>query len=412
MCKLLIAAGVAYAVYRFSRGNENGVISRTTETVRQLAAGKNGQEGTETARLPVSVPLDQDGRSGIALRALANGEKLYAQKHYAGARDQARIAMGKFSYTDPKWQESADLLNRCSTRILNGDGSSRETFVYTVQRGDSYSRIGAGPMMIFGLYSRFGNTTGAFSSLISGMVLSLFFIFCQRNWADLVYPWLEANELHIPVGNFLATCSAPFEPWIVWRMAAHKFPINSMEINFIIMLSSLFFYIAGSLVTYKGPFNLDRMLHRGIYNTGEYKQPPFHWSFRNAFKKIIGITPEYSTGDKVISWSVFIYSFIYKFLITFVLVVLWNIFSPWKLAWWGHYFFIVYLGVPLASAFVTSIWFFVGGVIDIRRLFRDLAARVDNPLDNGQVEGNVAISDIAAFSDLNKDKKEEKETEK
>ena len=93
--------------------------------------------------------------------------------------------------------------------------------------------IGAGPMMIFGLYSRFGNTTGAFSSLISGMVLSLFFIFCQRNWADLVYPWLEANELHIPVGNFLATCSAPFEPWIVWRMAAHKFPINSMEITYL-----------------------------------------------------------------------------------------------------------------------------------------------------------------------------------
>ena len=61
---------------------------------------------------------------------------------------------------------------------------------------------------------------------------------------------------------------------------------------------------------------------------------------------------------------------------------------------------------------MTSIWFFVGGVIDIRRLFRDLAARVDNPLDNGQVEGNVAISDIAAFSDLSKDKKEEKETGK
>ncbi|MBQ9502416.1 MAG: sodium:panthothenate symporter [Lentisphaeria bacterium] len=267
--------------------------------------------------------------------------------------------------------------------------------------------IGAGPMMIFGLYSRFGNTTGAFSSLISGMVLSLFFIFCQRNWADLVYPWLEANELHIPVGEFLATCSAPFEPWIVWRMAAHKFPINSMEINFIIMLSSLFFYIAGSLITYKGPFNLDRMLHRGIYNTGDDKQPPFRWSFRNAFKKIIGITPEYSTGDKAISWSVFIYSFIYKFLITFVLVVLWNIFSPWKLAWWGHYFFVVYLGVPLVSAFVTSIWFFVGGVIDIRRLFRDLAARVDNPLDNGQVEGNVALSDVAAFSELRKEEREE-----
>ena len=264
--------------------------------------------------------------------------------------------------------------------------------------------IGAGPMIVFGLYSRFGNTTGAFSSLISGMVLALSFIFLQRNWAATVYPWLVANNWHIPVGEFLAACSSPFEPWIVWRMVPHKFPINSIEINFIIMVFCLLIYVVGSLVTYKGPFNLDRMLHRGIYNVGDEKQAPFKWSFRNVFKKMIGITPEYTTGDKIISWSVFTYSFIYKFLGTFVLVVIWNVISPWKPQWWGTYFFVVYLGVPVFSAAITTVWFFGGGLIDLRRLFVDLAARVDNPLDNGQVDGEVSLADQAVFNEREKEK--------
>ena len=272
--------------------------------------------------------------------------------------------------------------------------------------------IGAGPMMIFGLYSKFGNTTGAFSSLISGMVLALLFIFFQRYWADLIYPWLEVNNWHIPLGEFLAACSAPFEPWIVWRMAPHKFPINSVEINFIIMLLCLITYVAGSLITYKGPFNLDRMLHRGIYNTDGHVEERFQWSFRNAFKMMIGITPEYTTGDKVISWSVFIYSFIYKFLISFLLVVIWNLFSPWDLKWWSGYFFIVYLAIPLAAAAVTTVWFTFGGIKDMFRLFRDLEARIDNPLDNGQVVGNVSLADAEAFSKLSGEKEKQQTSDK
>ena len=31
------------------------------------------------------------------------------------------------------------------------------------------------------------------------------------------------------------------------------------------------------------------------------------------------------------------------------------------------------------------------GVIDIRRMLRDLAGRTDNPLDDGRVEGHVSL---------------------
>ncbi|MBR1965635.1 MAG: sodium:panthothenate symporter [Lentisphaeria bacterium] len=263
--------------------------------------------------------------------------------------------------------------------------------------------IGAGPMMLFGLYSRFGNTTGAFSSVITGMILSLFFIFCQRSWADMIYPFLVENNWDMALGNFFAACSAPFEPWIVWRMNPNKFPINSIEINFIIMTVCLIVYIVGSLVTFKGMFNLDRMLHRGIYNTDGEQKETFSWSFRHAFQKLIGITPEFTRGDKIITWSVFIYSFVYRFLIAFVVVIIWNAISPWKPEWWGTYFFVLYLGVPLLSAIVSIFWFVIGGVMDMRRLFHDLNAREDNPLDNGVVEGHVSLADVAKFAEKEKE---------
>ena len=263
--------------------------------------------------------------------------------------------------------------------------------------------IGAGPMILFGLYSRFGNTVGAFSSLITGMVVALLFIFLQRQWAGCVYPFLVAHSWDGAVGNFLAACSAPFEPWIKWRMSAHKFPINSTEINFIIMILCLLVYILGSLFTFRKPYNLDRLLHRGIYNTEGEKKESSRWTFRNTFQKLIGITPEYTLGDKVVAWSVFGYSFVYQFAIAFVLVVIWNFYSPWKPEWWGNYFFTVYLAVPACAAVITTVWFTIGGVIDMKQLFRDLKNRVVDPLDNGQVEGNVSLSDRAAFEKAERD---------
>ena len=119
---------------------------------------------------------------------------------------------------------------------------------------------GCAPVMIFGLYSRFGTTAGAFSSLIAGMVLSLEAILVKRNWADIVYPWLDKHGFVAPLGNFLTTVSSPFNPYIVWEMNPVKFPINSYEIFFLISLFTLFLYIAVSYLTMKEPFNLNRML--------------------------------------------------------------------------------------------------------------------------------------------------------
>ena len=148
----------------------------------------------------------------------------------------------------------------------------------------------------------------------------------------------------------------------------------------------------------KEPFNLDRMLHRGKYNLDGENKDTEKLTFKNAFRKILGITPEYTKGDKAIAWGFFIYSFVYQFLLVFLLVLVWNSISRWPIEWWSHYFFVVQLVVPGILAFVTTFWFGYGGIKDLIHLFRDLETRKVNHLDNGTVDGHVSLADKAELA--------------
>lgn len=242
---------------------------------------------------------------------------------------------------------------------------------------------GAGPIMVFGLYSRFGNLTGAWCSIILGSGTSLLGLIFQRNWAKSIYPALEQLGMVETLDSFLQTVSAPFNPWIEWSMDPVKFPINSFEIFFISMVLSLGGYIVGSYLTYK-PYNLDKLLHRGIYADAP-APPKEHWTFRNVFSKLIGIADEYTRGDKIIAYSVFGYSFVYQIGIVFVAIVIWNTISPWPDEWWTVKFFIISLVIPAIVGLISTVWFMIGGIRDTRRLFIDLEKRIEDPDDNGQV---------------------------
>ena len=246
---------------------------------------------------------------------------------------------------------------------------------------------GAGPVMVGGLYTRFGTTAGAYASLLSGVTISGGGVLVQRNWADIIYPWLDRRGWAEPLGRVLETLSAPFDPYIVWKMDPVKFPINSNEIFFIAMISGVLLYCIVSFLTLKEPFDLDRMLHRTT--TGE-KKPKAAFSFRRIF---LGIDENYTRGDRIIAWSVFFYSFVYNFLLCFVLVIVWNSFSEWPIRYWSWFFFITSILVPFLIALVSVVWFSIGGAHDLVRMIRDLKARVDNPLDDGRVEGHMSVAD-------------------
>ncbi len=265
---------------------------------------------------------------------------------------------------------------------------------------------GCGPVMIFGLYSRFGTTAGAWASQLLGMICSLLYIFIQRNWANIVYPAIAKMHMVDFCDKMLRTLSAPYGSWIEWKMDAVKCPVNSYEFMFFLSVASLILYIVVSKLTCKQPFNMDRMLHRGKYSLGEERNLKLDWSLKSIFKNIIGITPEYSKGDRLIAYGIFTHSFIYGFVICFLGTVIWNSFSRWPIEYWGRYFFITNLCVPGVIAAIATCWFGIGGTIDLFRLFKALNARVANPLDDGRVEGEMSLADKAELEKVDADKKD------
>lgn len=260
---------------------------------------------------------------------------------------------------------------------------------------------GGGAITMFGLYSSFGTTAGAFASLLASCLLAGSTVFLQRNWVDVVYPWIVNNNYAEAVSAFLVGASRPFSPYVQWTLSADKFPINSYELSFISMIVCVIVYVAVSYATCRERFNLDRMLHRGKYNlNGEHGELTSKWSWKSLFGKLIGITPEYSRTDKIIAWGVFGYVVIYGFFALFVAVVIWNWFFRWPDSYWGYYFLITAFIVPGIVAVLTMFWFGIGSVFDMKRLFKTLRENRADPLDNGQVEGNVSLADKAMFEKL------------
>lgn len=255
---------------------------------------------------------------------------------------------------------------------------------------------GAGPVMIFGLYSRFGTAAGAWASLLASAGLSGLYVFVQRNWADIVYPAIAKAGLVESFDRALRTISAPMAPWIEWRMDAVKCPVNTIEYSFFLSLLCVLLYVVVSKLTCKAPFNLERMLHRGKYGLGEKRDIGRKWTLKTAMPNIVGITPEYSRCDRVIAYGVFLHVFVFGFCACFLGSVVWNAFHRWPAAWWGRYFVVVNFVVPGIVAAVSTVWFGVGGVLGLVQLFRDLRARTGtNDLDDGRVEGEMSLADKA-----------------
>ncbi len=253
---------------------------------------------------------------------------------------------------------------------------------------------GAGPVIVFGLYWRRGTSAGAFAALGSGSFLAVAGILCQQTWAKYIYPFLDDMNLVKPVSWFFETVSAPFNPYIVWKVTPDRFPVNSQEIYFIAMVVAILLYVGLSLATCRKPFNLERMLHRGDYAEEGKALEKIPWNIHTVFSKLIGIDSNYTRGDKILAWSVFLWSFGWGFLLCFVGIVIWNSIYRWPNHWWAIKFHITMLLVPGIVAVVSTIWFSIGGTVDLCRLFRRLKEKEEDYLDDGRVVITVSPEDL------------------
>jgi SSS family solute:Na+ symporter len=270
---------------------------------------------------------------------------------------------------------------------------------------------GAGAVILGGLYWKKGNAPGAWAALLTGSGLAIAGFIGQQYWVDWLYPALaSAPPVLAWVTWTLEGLSGPFEPFIRWRVTPERFPINGQEVYFLTMVLAITSYIVVSLLTHREDFNLDRMLHRGKYRREEDRAPgePMDLppkaprSIKGAFRILTGIDDQFTRGDKILSWSVVAYTLGWSFG-SWLVVLIWSLLVDWPLTWWANWFFISNVIVASIIGVVSTVWFFIGGIWDLNRMFKRLAVADRNVLDDGRVVGHVNAEDLAYIPEVSED---------
>lgn len=219
---------------------------------------------------------------------------------------------------------------------------------------------GAGAAIIGGLYWKKGTSSGAWTAMI--------------------------------VGSILSTAA------IIFKQLRPDFPLNSQVLALIATLCAAGSYVIVSLLTSHRDFDMDRMLHRAAYATTANEPPIRQGSFRSRFVGLIGITKEFTRGDRWISYSLFGYTMF--FLLVFLVVTVWNLIAPWPLHWWSAYWHVTIILLPLLIGLVTTIWISWGGALDVQEFFVVLKNRKVSALDDGTVIDHQNLQEAASSGAL------------
>jgi len=258
---------------------------------------------------------------------------------------------------------------------------------------------GAGAVIIGGMYWSRGTTAGAWAAMICGVTMAVGGFFCTHYWADLIYPWLYSSY-----PGFLAAFKDGLEsfgqmlPIANWEVGPKKFPISGQEILFLTIISSVSSYIGVSLLTCRERFNMDRMLHRGPYarqddDDGALTVEAEHQ--RGWVQKLLGFNERYSKGDRILAWSVFLWTMM-TFSVFAVAALSNLLLGVWSSQTWFLYWKYYTVGLTGFVAVVTTVWFTIGGTVDLRRLFQRLKVLQVNVADDGRVIGHMNADDYAA----------------
>ena len=205
---------------------------------------------------------------------------------------------------------------------------------------------GAGSVIIGGLYWKKGTTSAAWASILTGSLLS--------------------------VGG------------IIIRQALPDFPYNGIQISFGATLIAIGVYVVVSLLTCREDFNMDKLLHRGAYSVAEdwvathtAKKKKFRWS------QVIGITDKFSKSDRRITQGVFGWSMFW--VLVMIAGTVWNMITPWATAVWSTFWWWASIILPLGLSIITTLWFTVGVLKDMRAFFNGLQKERVDVTDDGTV---------------------------
>lgn len=218
---------------------------------------------------------------------------------------------------------------------------------------------GSGAILIGGLYWKKGTTVGAYTAMSVGAVLGIGGFAVMQGWEK----WFGSP--------------------LTLSLAGYSFEINPQWWLLITMLSSVVAYVGVSLATCHGRlFDLDRMLHRGRHREGV---PPIvtEGGRLPLWQRICGITQEFTKGDRLTVYFIFGWIFFWfaACLVMITLAVTGRIGDETWAPFWKFYLFALF-GLLLA----TTVWLGIGGIRDLRNMFRLLKEARDDVSDDGTVK--------------------------
>ena len=236
---------------------------------------------------------------------------------------------------------------------------------------------GAGSVIVGGLYWKKGTTGAAWSAMIVGAILSLIQVIIDQWWHPgdgfSIRDWLVAHR-----------------PGLIelWPALSHdKFPINGQWLYLIAMLAAIAVYVVISLLANR-EFNMEQLLHRGKYAVAEDQVEKKAALAVRGWRVILGITPDFTTGDKVISYATVIWSLFWVAI--FLVGTTWGVipeswgFPPLKDVLWEH-FWGLKVGLMFVATVTITLWLGFGGLKDMKAMYRDLAKARVNTADDGSV---------------------------
>jgi len=253
---------------------------------------------------------------------------------------------------------------------------------------------GAGSLIIGGLYWKKGTAAGAYAAMFIGATLAIAGFICELYWPN-IHPWLMS---HFPDSKILADC-------------AEKFPISGQWMWFIAIVSAVTLYVTFSLLTTRGDFDMDKLLHRGKYALDSAKKDKLAIRPPRTWKSFLGIDDQMTRGDRIIAYSVFIWSMFW--FTCWIVITIWNgvpylaektgytqlhLWNMWPKHWWANWFFFQNIQIAIVVGIVTTVWFTWGGTRDLIRLFKALKNAHANTLDDGRVIDHQSVADLQMTS--------------
>jgi SSS family solute:Na+ symporter len=210
---------------------------------------------------------------------------------------------------------------------------------------------GSGAVIIGGLYWKRGTAAAAWSAMITGSVIA--------------------------VGG------------IVIHQIQPRFFINGQMFWGLAMAASSIVYVLVSLLSKRQVFDMDRMLHRGLYDIKKETQVVEEQPLRGW--KVLGMGKEFTRGDKFI--YVMTYAWTFTWVMVFILGTIFNLTRDVGNGSWMS-FWKIYIWAYLIASVIVVLWFSTGGIINLKDMIKQLKTMKRDHRDSGFVVDGKNLDEV------------------